>query len=189
MMPIMTVNDGSEVVVVGAGPAGLTTAIALAQAGLTTTLVAREAPADHRTTALLAGSITALETLGVWNRCAGQAAPLKVMRIVDATVRLIRAPEVHFSAKEIGLDAFGYNIENKKLVIRDSEARWVKRVFKEVIKKTSPAKIKKILDDNGVLPRRKGLWTMGSITALVSNTHYDGYYQFTDKKANDSRVR
>jgi 2-octaprenyl-6-methoxyphenol hydroxylase len=112
----MTVNDGSEVVVVGAGPAGLTTAIALAQAGLTTTLVAREAPADHRTTALLAGSITALETLGVWNRCAGHAAPLKVMRIVDATVRLIRAPEVYFSAEEIGLDAFGYNIENKHLV-------------------------------------------------------------------------
>ena len=122
MMPIMTVNDGSEVVVVGAGPAGLTTAIALAQAGLTTTLVAREAPADHRTTALLAGSITALETLGVWNRCAGQAAPLKVMRIVDATVRLIRAPEVHFSAEEIGLDAFGYNIEDGAVHVHDLHA-------------------------------------------------------------------
>ena len=116
MLRIMTVNDGSEVVVVGAGPAGLTAAIAMAQAGLDTALVARKAPADSRTTALLAGSVTALDTLGVWQRCVHQSAPLKTMRIVDATARLIRAPEVCFSAGEIGLDAFGHNIENTHLV-------------------------------------------------------------------------
>ena len=71
---------------------------------------------DNRTTALLAGSVTALETLGVWQLCAGQAAPLKVMRIVDDTGRLWRAPEVRFEASEIDLDAFGYNIENRYLV-------------------------------------------------------------------------
>ena len=38
------------------------------------------------------------------------------MRIVDATARLIRAPEVRFAAAEIGLDAFGHNIENRHLV-------------------------------------------------------------------------
>jgi 2-octaprenyl-6-methoxyphenol hydroxylase len=38
------------------------------------------------------------------------------MRIVDATARLIRAPEVQFAAAEIGLDAFGHNIENRHLV-------------------------------------------------------------------------
>jgi len=38
------------------------------------------------------------------------------MRIVDATARLIRAPEVQFVAAEIGLDAFGHNIENRHLV-------------------------------------------------------------------------
>src|SRR5262249_45690691 len=71
---------------------------------------------DNRTTALLAGSVTALETLGVWNRCSGDAAPLRVMRIVDATTRIWRAPEVRFEASEIGLDAFGWNIENRHLV-------------------------------------------------------------------------
>jgi 2-octaprenyl-6-methoxyphenol hydroxylase len=71
---------------------------------------------DHRTTALLSGSVTALDTLGVWAGCAAQAAPLRVMRIVDATARLVRAPEVHFAASEIGLDAFGHNIENRHLV-------------------------------------------------------------------------
>ena len=38
------------------------------------------------------------------------------MRIVDDTGRLWRAPEVKFDASEIGLEAFGYNIENRHLV-------------------------------------------------------------------------
>ena len=105
-----------EVAIVGGGPAGLTAAIALAQAGVATALIAKTPAADHRTTALLAGSVTALETLGAWARCRDHAASLKVMRIVDDTSRLIRAPEVSFAASEIGLDAFGYNIENRHLL-------------------------------------------------------------------------
>ena len=45
-----------------------------------------------------------------------KAAALMTMRLVDDTGRLIRAPEVRFSADEIGLDAFGYNIENRILM-------------------------------------------------------------------------
>jgi len=105
-----------EVAVVGGGPAGLTAAIALAQAGVETALVAPRPTADPRTTALLAGSVTALQTLGVWPGCVAQAAPLRVLRIIDATARLVRAPEACFEASEIGLDAFGHNIENGHLV-------------------------------------------------------------------------
>ncbi|MGE3870065.1 MAG: UbiH/UbiF family hydroxylase [Pseudorhodoplanes sp.] len=106
----------AQVAVVGAGPAGLTAAIALAASGIDTVLVGPAARADHRTTALMSGSICALETLGVWEDCAAQAAPLRQLRIVDDTGRLIRAPEALFDAAEIGLDAFGYNIENRHLV-------------------------------------------------------------------------
>jgi 2-octaprenyl-6-methoxyphenol hydroxylase len=103
-------------IVVGRGPAGLTAAIALAESGMSTALVGKPpAKSDNRTTALLAGSVTALEVLGVWNLCAARAAPLKAMRIVDDTGRLWRAPEIKFWASEIGLDAFGYNIENRYL--------------------------------------------------------------------------
>jgi 2-octaprenyl-6-methoxyphenol hydroxylase len=114
-----------EVVIVGGGPVGLTAAIALAGAGIETALVARPAGApDNRTTALLASSVTALDTLGVWQHCRADAAPLRVMRIIDDTGRLLRAPEVHFAADEIGLDAFGYNIENRFLLAAlDTSAR------------------------------------------------------------------
>src|SRR5262249_42325931 len=105
-----------EVAVVGGGPTGLTAAIALAAAGVATALVSQKPRRDNRTTALLTGSVTALETLGVWERCRSEAAALRVMRIVDDTARLIRAPEVSFSADEIGCEAFGHNIENKHLL-------------------------------------------------------------------------
>ena len=106
----------AEVAVVGGGPAGLMSAIALAAGGVDTLLIARQPENDHRTTALLAGSVTALTTLGVWQDCLPHAAPLVTIRIIDDTQRLLRAPEVTFNAADIGLDAFGYNIENRHLL-------------------------------------------------------------------------
>jgi 2-octaprenyl-6-methoxyphenol hydroxylase len=103
--------------VIGGGPAGLIAALALAHFKVPATLVARRpAGIDNRTTALLAGSVAALHALGVWEACRPHAAPLRVMRIADDTGRLWRAPEVRFEAEEIGLPAFGWNIENSRLV-------------------------------------------------------------------------
>jgi 2-octaprenyl-6-methoxyphenol hydroxylase len=113
-------NDVSPIydaIVIGGGPAGLTAAIALAESGAKTALLARRAPyADNRTTALLGASTELLERLDVWRRCRDQAAALQTMRLVDDTGRLIRAPEVRFSSQEIGLDQFGYNIDNRTLM-------------------------------------------------------------------------
>src|SRR6476660_5547926 len=106
-----------DVIAIGGGPAGLTAAIALAETGARTALLARRAPyADNRTTALLGASTDLLERLDVWRRCLDQAAALQTMRLVDDTGRLIRAPEVRFSSQEIGLDQFGYNIDNRTLM-------------------------------------------------------------------------
>jgi 2-octaprenyl-6-methoxyphenol hydroxylase len=112
-------NDAStyDVAVVGGGPTGLAAAIALTQAGANTAVVARRAAyADNRTTALLGGSVDFLREIDVWPRCQDKATALQAMRLVDDTGRLIRAPEVRFSADEIGLGEFGYNIENRLLI-------------------------------------------------------------------------
>src|SRR5262245_66404771 len=90
----------AEVAVVGGGPAGLAAAIVLAGARIPTVLIAPPPPAsDNRTTALLAGPVNALEAIGVWSRCRAEAAPLRVVRIVDDTRRLWRAARGELAAR------------------------------------------------------------------------------------------
>lgn len=123
-MPLSDMRDpaairstGVDVAVVGGGPVGLTAAIAIAARGSRVALIAPRIPyRDNRTTALLDASVEILRELDVWEHCADRAAALRRMRLVDDTGRLIRSPEVHFDCGEIGLDAFGYNIENRILV-------------------------------------------------------------------------
>jgi 2-octaprenyl-6-methoxyphenol hydroxylase len=111
------IGQPTAIAVVGAGPVGLAAALLLSDTGYQVALVAPALPpADQRTSALLAGSVTLLERIGIWSAVAGEAAPLRTMRIVDGTRRLIRAPEVAFHAREIGLEAFGYNVANNTLV-------------------------------------------------------------------------
>jgi 2-octaprenyl-6-methoxyphenol hydroxylase len=108
-----------DVIVVGAGAAGLAGALAFARDGFQTALVGDpEAKPDGRTVALLDGSVRFLDALGVWAAVAPDAAPLRVMRIVDDTGSLFRPPPVAFQAQEIGLEAFGWNVENATLVER-----------------------------------------------------------------------
>ncbi len=109
-----------DVAVVGTGPSGLVAALALAQVGAEVVAIG-PAPApsaragETRTAALLTSSIDLLKSLGVWERLAGHAAPLKAIRIIDASRSLLRAPDIEFKASELGLAAFGYNIANTAL--------------------------------------------------------------------------
>lgn len=110
-------SNSEEIVTVGGGPAGLVTALLIASAGVPVRLFAPPTgKGDTRTTALLRGSVEVLRTVGAWDELAGVAAPLNVMRIVDATGRLLRAPEVSFDSGEIGGGPFGYNVKNSVLV-------------------------------------------------------------------------
>lgn len=106
-----------DIIVAGAGPTGLAAALAFAADGFSTGLVGKtEVPRDGRTVALLDGSVRFLTALGAWERIAPDAAPMRLMRLIDATDHLFRPPPVEFTSREIGLDAFGHNIENVKLV-------------------------------------------------------------------------
>lgn len=118
----MASEQMTEAVVIGAGPAGMTAALALAAVGAHVVIAApahnpAHAEADRRTTALLPGSIELLKNLGVWQVCSLESAPLEGVRIIDDRGGLIRAPEVLFKAEELGLASLGANISNAALNI------------------------------------------------------------------------
>lgn len=105
-----------EVAVVGAGPAGLITGLAMAEAGLQPTVLGPLSdPRDGRTAALFQASVCLLKRIGAWPTIAPYAEPLDAIRLIDATGALFRAPEVTFRASEIGQEAFGYNVPNAVL--------------------------------------------------------------------------
>lgn len=106
----------TDIIVAGAGPAGLVAALSLAQAGFSVALAGPPVgPGDRRTTALMKPSLDFLDRLGLLDAIRPQAAPLKAMRIADATGRLLRSPTVTFRAAEIGEEMFGMNIPNVHL--------------------------------------------------------------------------
>ncbi|BCJ90957.1 2-octaprenyl-6-methoxyphenyl hydroxylase [Terrihabitans soli] len=106
----------TQALVVGGGPAGLIAAALLASSGVPTVLAAPPAPADTRTTALMHSSLALLSKIGVWPQLSPKTGALKKLRLVDASGGLIRAPEILFDSTELGLTAFGHNIENTHLL-------------------------------------------------------------------------
>ena len=101
-----------DVIVAGAGPAGLATACLLALDGRRVALVARSAGdgKDPRTVALMRPSIQLLVHLGIWpGHLKGRTAPLRKLRLVDDTGSLFKAPTITFDPAELGEEAFGWN--------------------------------------------------------------------------------
>lgn len=110
-----------DVLVAGGGVAGLTAAAAFTAAGFATLCVDPVPPvtaSDHegtdlRSTAFLLPAVAVLERADLWSALAPEAAPLRVMRIVDAGGAAGRMREsVDFRAEEVGADLFGYNLPN-----------------------------------------------------------------------------
>jgi 2-octaprenyl-6-methoxyphenol hydroxylase len=112
-----------DAVVVGGGLAGLAAAVAVAKAGLNTVHVAPKGPRDQRTSALMLPSVAYLRDAGLLNDPATVGHPLTQIRIIDATDRLLRAPETLFDSAEAGLEAFGWNFANTRLTESFEAAR------------------------------------------------------------------
>lgn len=111
----------TDILISGGGVAGLTAAAAFGAAGFTTICVDPQPPvtaegeagADMRTTAFLHPSRAVLERAGLWARLAPYAAPLQIMRIIDAggaepVARLTR----DFDAADLSDEPFGWNFPN-----------------------------------------------------------------------------
>lgn len=110
-------DTATAIVVVGTGPAGMIAALAFAAQDLPVTLVG-PAPRtdDRRTTAVMAPQLHYLQQLGLGANTEGEAEPLRAMRIIDGTGRLLRAPTVTFRASEIDEPWFGLNLQNSRFL-------------------------------------------------------------------------
>ncbi|WEJ31393.1 FAD-dependent monooxygenase [Devosia sp. SD17-2] len=111
----MTEKD-ADIIVVGGGLAGLAAAVSLARAGYDIIHLAPKSPPDRRTSALMMPSVAFLRDAGLIDEPEGLGNPLTAIRIIDATPRLIRAPETLFDAAEAGMTAFGWNFGNARLL-------------------------------------------------------------------------
>jgi 2-octaprenyl-6-methoxyphenol hydroxylase len=115
--PDMPAARRSDVLIAGAGLAGLVAAFGFARAGFdVVSCGADERSGRGRTVALLDRSVAYLDSLGLWAPLAAQAAPLRALRLIDDTGTLFPPRPVEFHSSEIGLDAFGWNIENDAMV-------------------------------------------------------------------------
>jgi len=106
----------ADVLIVGAGPAGLALAIALAQAGIASTVLEQaplaslaDPPEDGRDIALTHRSRRFLESLGLWQRLPGEEiAPLRQAHVIDGTSPWV----LPFSAASEGHQALGWLVPN-----------------------------------------------------------------------------
>ena len=106
-------HHSTDIIVAGAGPAGLAAALALAEGGHQVVLAGPAITTDdRRTTTIMMPGLAFLDSLGVGAALRNAGAPLCAMRLIDATGRLFRSPTVTFRASEIGEEAFGFNIPN-----------------------------------------------------------------------------
>jgi 2-octaprenyl-6-methoxyphenol hydroxylase len=108
----------ADAIIVGGGLAGVAAAIAVARAGLKTIHLAPSGPPDRRTSALMMPTVDYLRDAGLIDDPASLGHALTQIRIIDATGRLIRAPETLFDASEAGMAAFGWNFANIALMER-----------------------------------------------------------------------
>ena len=130
----------TDILISGGGVAGLAAAAAFGSAGFSVICVDPAAPvtdanaadADLRTTAILQPSVPVLQAAGVWERLAPHAAPLQIMRIIDAggpeavpEPRLVKS----FDAADISDAPFGWNLPNwllrREMVARLAQLRSV----------------------------------------------------------------
>jgi len=86
-----------------------------------------------------------------------------------------------------GPTPFGYKNEKKRLVVDLDESQWIKRMYKMYSEGKSVHEIRGELNENGVITRRGNpFWSLGSINKILRNSTYVGWYNYTDKKSEET---
>jgi len=87
-----------------------------------------------------------------------------------------------------GPTPFGYELgKEHKLVPNKTEAKAVRFIYESYSKGATQQQIADDLLKMGVLTRRgNAIWSDGSLRLLLQNTHFAGYYFYTDKKSGET---
>jgi 2-octaprenyl-6-methoxyphenol hydroxylase len=109
-------KERCDIAVVGGGLNGLTTALALAQAGFEVVVVERGDPAamltdafDGRVSSIAYGSKLVLDALGAWDAMAAHGEPILEIRVSDRDAPLF----LHYDHTEVGDEPLGWILENR----------------------------------------------------------------------------
>lgn len=130
----------TDILIAGGGIAGLALAKLLADIGLRIDLIEpsppksmSKTPLTGRTVALMESSINIIKATAVWDSVAEYATSMEAMRIIDDSQKGQPHIDTEFSAQDIGMKQFGYNIPNA----------FLRAVLYEHVKKMENVKIHK----------------------------------------------
>ena len=87
-----------------------------------------------------------------------------------------------------GAEPFGYRNDNGTLVVDEKESKWLRKIFKWWGEGKTTMWIKLQLDGNVLTRRKKDTWSLGSIEAIIRNTHYIGYYYYKGERVSTERI-
>jgi len=114
----MTSKKKTDIVIVGAGPIGLSMALALSESHFNIVLVDQcdprtflNASYDGRTTAIAYGSVSFFDEIGIWQSLAPHAEPIHDIFVTTEQQRGF----VHYRSQDVGKHPFGYIVENRQL--------------------------------------------------------------------------
>lgn len=111
-----------DIAIIGGGLTGVASARLAAERGFKTVHFAPTFAKDHRTSALMMPTVEFMLKTGLICDQSALGTPLRKIRIIDATNRILRAPEALFDSTEIDIDAFGYNFANSDLLAAFSKS-------------------------------------------------------------------
>ncbi len=165
-------TEKTEILIAGAGVAGLTLAILLGQKGFLVTIIDKEPPPapfaqtkpSGRTVALMQSSAAILRQAGVWERLVPQGGPMHTMRLIDDSgPRRFSGAKQDFQAGEAGFESFGLNVPTSFL----RAALWEKSSDFNTIKIIPGAGFSRFEDRGGAILVRTEEETAFSASLLV----------------------
>jgi len=163
-------DESFDLVIIGGGMTGLALACAAAGAALRVLLIERQPlaatvapPFDGRVTAVAQGSRRLLEAIGVWPALAGDAQPIRDIRVGERHSPLT----VHYDHRAVGDQPLGHIVENR--LLRGALLRRAEQLAASSLVMAAPARIARLACREGAVRLRLqgGEEILGALVAVA----------------------